>query len=151
VNPIISALEFALLPELERRRVLLAEDIRFAEAKVVSLRHADVVHTIGLTCRRVSAVTAEEGYCVYVNIIGVSGIGLRGFACWNQPYVLDRLSGYAIYEAMTRPYRLESVDRLGEFLALMPALFSGFERGLRRGGPPSTLRQFWNRIVYGTA
>ena len=149
VDPIIRALEVVLLPELERRRVLLSEDARFDETKVVSLRHADVVHTIGLTCHPVSAATAEESYSVHVNIIGLSGIGLRGFACWDQPFIIDRLPGYTIYEAMTRPFRLESLNRLDEFLALLPALFSGFERGIRRGWPPSALRQLWNRIVYG--
>lgn len=150
MDPIVCALEVALLPELERRRVLLSEDARFAETKVVSLRHADLVHTIGLRCHPVSAATAEESYSVYVNIFGVSGIGLRGFACWDQPFIIDRLPGYTIYEAMTRPFRLESVNRLDEFLALLPALFGGFERGIRRGRPPSSLRQFWNRIVYGS-
>jgi hypothetical protein len=150
VDPVVSALEVALLPELERRRLLLSQDARFAGTKVFSLRHADVVHTIGLTCHPVSAATAEESYSVYVNIIGVSGIGLRGFASWDQPFIIDRLPGYSIHEAMTHPFRLESVNRLDEFLALLPALFGGFERGIRRGRPPSALRQFWNRIVYGS-
>ena len=149
MDHIVSALEVALLPELERRRVMISEDARFTETKVVSLRHAEVVHTIGLTCHPVSAATAEESYSVHVNIIGVSGISLRGFACWDQPFIIDRLPGYTIYETMTRPFRLESVNRLDEFLAFLPALFSGFDRGIRRGRPPSALRQSWNRIVYG--
>jgi hypothetical protein len=86
-----------------------------------------------------------------VNGIGVSGIGLRGFVAWDQPFIIDRLPGYTIYEAMTRPYRLESVECLDEFIALLPALFAGFDPGLRRGRPPSILRQIWNRIVHGWA
>lgn len=150
MDPVVNALEIALLPELERRRTLLSEDARFADTNVFSLRHAEVIHTMGLSCHPVSAATAEESYSVYVNIIGISGISLRGFVCWDQPFVLNRLPGYTIPEAMTRPFALESANRLDEFLALLPALFRGFERGLRRGQPPPALRQVWNRIVLRT-
>jgi hypothetical protein len=151
VDPFVSALEAALLPELERRRVLLTEDARFAEAEVVSIRHADAVHTVALTCHPVSAATTEESYFVLVNVLGVFGIRLRGFVAWSQPFVRDRLPGYTVYEARTRPYRLDSVDRLEGFLALLPTLFAGFDRGIRRGRPPSPLRQLWSRLVRGMA
>ena len=145
----VSALEVELLPKFRRRRARLSEDPRFSEAKVVSIRHADVVHTIGLTCHPVAALTPEEDYSLYVNIIGASGISLRGFVLWSQPFIVDRLAGYATYEAMTRPYRLESVVGLDEFLEYLPPLFNAFERGIQRGRPPSRLRQFWNRLVHG--
>jgi hypothetical protein len=149
VDMTVSALEVELFPTLERLRARLCEDPRFSEAKVVSIRHVDVLHTIGLTCRPVTALTPEEDYSLYVNIIGTSGISLRGFVCWSQPFIVDRLAGYTIYEAMTRPYRLESVVGLDEFLEYLPPLFNAFERGIQRGRPPSRLRQFWNRIVRG--
>jgi hypothetical protein len=149
MDQIVTTLESVLLPELKRRRAHLAEDLRYTDAKIVSLRHADVVHTIGLTCHPVSSATEEESYSVSVNIIGISGISLRGFVAWDQPFLLNRLPGYTICEAMTPYFRLESDDRIAGFLALLPALFKGFERGLRRGCPPSTLRQFWNRLLFG--
>lgn len=149
MDRLVSNLEAVLMPELERRRSCLADDMRFTEARIVSLRHADVIHTIGLTCHPVSAATEEDSYCVHVNIIGISGISVRGFVGWYQPFILDRLLGHTIYKAMTIPYRLASAEQLDPFLALMPALLQGFERGLRRGHPPSTLRQLWNRIFFG--
>jgi hypothetical protein len=149
VNQVVFALETVLLPELERRRSCLALDLRYTEAKVFSLRHHEILHTIGLTCHPVSAATAEESYCLYVNVIGLSGITLRGFVGWHQQFEIDRLPGYTIYEAKTPLYQVESEKDLGEFLGLLPALFKGFERGLRRGRPPSTLRQLCHRLVSG--
>jgi hypothetical protein len=49
----------------------------------------------------------------------------------------------------TIPEFLESEECIKGFLALLPGLWRGFEPGLRRGGPPSFLRQWWNRLVYG--
>jgi hypothetical protein len=149
VDRIVSNLETVLLPDLEQRRARLAEDMRFTEPSVVSLRHADVIHTIGLTCHPVNAGSAEDSYSVQVNIIGLSGISLRGFVGWHQPFLIDRLPGYTIWEAMTPSCRLGSEEHLEEFLAHLPALWRGFERGLRRGRPPSILRQWWNRLVFG--
>jgi hypothetical protein len=141
-------MEAFLLPELERRRELLTHDTRFSDARVVSLRHAAVVHTIALGCHPVSMASPEDSYSIHVNVIGISGISLRGFAEWTQPFILGRLPGFRINEAKTPSVRLTAEEELEEFLAHLPTLLKGFERGLRRGRPPSAWRQRWNSCVY---
>lgn len=149
MNWVVSVLEAALLPELERRRTHLAQDPQYSDVQVVSLRHAEAIHTIGLKCHPISAPNVEDCYGLHVSIIGLSGMSLRGFVVWHQMFVADRLPGYTIHEAMTRPCQLDSHGRCDDFLAMLPGLFRSFERGLKRGRPPSALRQRWNSFVFG--
>lgn len=112
-----------------------------------------MTHIMGLTCHPVSAATAEESYCVEVMTVGSSGIHVRGYVWWQQPCMIDRPRGHAIWEALTRWCPVDSEKRMDAFLAILPGLWKGFERGLRRGHPPSTLTSWWNRLwdIVGTS
>jgi hypothetical protein len=161
-EPLIKEMERVMMPELQRRYEALTSDSRFEEVRVVSMRHAEVVHTIGLTCHPIASSSPHDTYSISINIIAHRGLMMRGFVTWSQPYlsVADKkaqegvvaptyrnLSGYTIREGMTRPFYFRSGETLEDFVLHLPPLYSAFERGVRRGHPPGAVRKLWNRFV----
>jgi hypothetical protein len=162
-EPLIKEMERVMMPELQRRREALACDSRFADVRVASLRHAEVVHTIGLTCHPIASSSPHDSYSIAVNIIAQSALMMRGFVTWSQPYLsvpvkstpedvrpstYRNLCGYAIREGMTRPFYFRAGETAEHFVLLLAPLYSAFERGVRRGHPPGALRKLWNRFAF---
>jgi hypothetical protein len=83
VDRVVSALEAALLPELERRANAIKIDPQFAEPKVVSLRHAPVAHTIALACRPVRIASPDAVLALSIQVTAVSGLCISAFVLWQ--------------------------------------------------------------------
>jgi len=162
-EPLIKGMEKVMLPELQPRFDTLSCDSRFADVRVASMRHADALHTIGLACHPIASLSPHDSYSIVVNIIAHSGLMMRGFVTWSQPYVsvpvntayevvsspaYRNLSGYTIRESMTRPFYFRVGETLDDFVLLLPPLYKAFDRGVRRGHPPGALRKLWNRLTF---
>ena len=156
-EPLIKEMEMVIMPELQRRADALNGDSRFADVRVASMRHAEVLHTICLSCHPVVSCSPHDHYSIGVNIIAHNGLLVRGFVTWSQPYhsvpIKDpsgaitgyhNLSGYTIREGMTPPFHPAESGK--DFTFLLPALYRAFDRGVRRGRPPGAFRRFWNRL-----
>lgn len=78
-EPLIKEMERVMMPELQQRRDALTSDSRFADVRVASMRHADVLHTIGLTCHPIASSSPHDSYSIAVNIIAHRGLMMRGF------------------------------------------------------------------------
>ena len=159
-EPLIKEMEKVMMPELQRRSDALNCDSRFEDVRVATMRHADVLHTIGLSCHPIASPAPHDHYSICVNLIAHSGLMMRGFVTWSQPYHsvpvktasgtvsgYRNLSGYTIREGMTRPFYFRPGKKVEDFVLLLPPLYSAFDRGVRRGHPPGALRKLWNQLA----
>ncbi|HWW02600.1 MAG TPA: hypothetical protein VNZ64_23075 [Candidatus Acidoferrum sp.] len=155
---LIKEMESVMMPELQRRADALRDDKRFTDVRVVSRRHAQVIHTIGLSCHPVAALSSSDQYSIGINIMGHGGLSMRGFVTWSEPYqsapvktaagkVSGRrnLGGYTIQEGVTRPFDFQPGETVEDFVRLLPTLYDAFDRGVERGHPPGAFRKLWNR------
>jgi hypothetical protein len=150
------------MPQLQPRFDAISRDRRFTNARIGSIRHGDVIHTIGLSCHPIKSSSPHDSYSISVNIFSHGGLMMRGFVTWSQPYINSQvetppenaigsthrsLAGYTVRETMTRPFYFRAGESVEDFAVLLPPLYDAFDRGVRRGHPPGALRHFWNRLV----
>ena len=145
----ISAVEAAMMPELLRYLQKIEVDARYYKAEVFSLRHAEVVHTIGLKCSLKKPPYVDQCLSIFVTIIGLSGIHCNGFVGWDDPNKIQRRYIPQVFELITRDLTLNSPSQLQRYEGSLPILFKAFERELLRDRPPSRFERLWNRVRYG--
>ena len=148
IDDIVKKVERVLIPEFERRKSQIAADTDFFGAEIISIRHAHVLHTVGLRCPSIALQARGSELTIYVNIFEVDGILIRGFVSWR------RRSGRALepegnlHIRATKPFRLEGSSRLESFFDQMTDLLAAFDRELSRRRPPSKLLQAWNALIH---
>jgi hypothetical protein len=154
---LIKEMERVMMPELQSRADALRGDKRFTDVRVESRRHGQVVHTIGLSCHPVAALSPHDQYSIGINIMGHSGLSLRGFVTWSEPFesvpvktAAGKMSGhrnqagYTIQEGVTRPFAFQPGETVEDFVRLLAMLYEAFDRGVERGHPPGAFQKWWN-------
>jgi hypothetical protein len=114
VDEVVRALQ-SLMPEFAAFGNLLSQSYPGVESQVFSHRHADAVHSLGVSCFPAGSNELDER-CVslIVNIIELEGLSVRGFVQWQAP-------SFQI-EAETAIFSEPSVDDLVRFRASVRGL-----------------------------
>jgi hypothetical protein len=139
-DALVSRIERHLLPELSA----LADELRPVmsghEVEAFSCRHADAVHSLGVRC---VPRAPNRPWGIVVNVLGVTGLGVRGFVYPpGAEFDADRItSAYAIRPGGSIDAFLREMPplykRLSELCHLAPQLTpEGFP--LRANPPPAS-------------
>jgi hypothetical protein len=135
------SLEIVLLPEFERRRVLLTHDVRFRSILFDSEHPSDGHHFWKLHCLLHDGRTDWKSLAFLVSMFDFGDtVCLEGQVVWHF---------HRAYGKMPRPgleyssgFRGAPGEMIPRFIGEVPALFRAFDRVVSRCSPPSRFSQF---------
>jgi hypothetical protein len=134
-DSLVTRLERSLLPVVQKEEVRLRTSGRFSEVQVVSLRHADAIHAMGIACRPVWASEELERLGLTVTLMGFEGLSGRIDVQWSQVFVPRTGSGYLKRETGGFHSKLMSEAAIVRFEKEWLRLFDLFLRVAARGKP----------------
>jgi hypothetical protein len=126
-DSLVARLELSLLPPVRKEEAQLRASGKFSEVQMVSLRHADSIHAMGIRCRPVWAPEELEHLTLVALLMGFgSHRSGRIDVEWSQVFVPRTGSGYTKKESRGFHDKLESeaaIVRLEQEWRRMLALF----------------------------
>ena len=138
-DSLVTRLELSLLPFVRKEEVRLRSSGRFSEVQVVSLRHADAIHAIGVACRPMWASEDLERLGLTAALIGFEGLSGRIDVQWSQVFTPRTGSGYLKKETGGFHSKLTSETEIVRFEKEWLRMFDLFLRVAARGKPSAYL------------
>jgi len=127
INGIVARLEASFIPRLEAFGRSLMQSNEGIVAEASSHRHADCVHSLGLSCRPIGTEPGDpRTVALIVNVIDREELGLRGFVVWQSNH----------YEGMTAVYDTFEQADFDRFDDEIRELLNTLATAVQRGSPP---------------
>jgi hypothetical protein len=134
-DSLVTRLELSLLPVVRKDEDRLRRSGRFSEVQVVSLRHADGIHAIGIACRPLWASEDLERFGLTAALLGFESLSGRIDVQWSQVFVPLTGSGYLKKETGGFHSKLASEPEIVRFEKEWLHMFGLFSRVAARGKP----------------
>lgn len=134
-DSLVTRLEVSLLSVVRKEEGRLRASGRFSEVEVVSLRHADAFHAIGIACRPVWASEDLERLGLTAALMGFEGLSGRIDVQWSQVFVPRTGSGYLKKETGGFHSKLTSEPEIVRFEKEWLRMFELFSRAASQGKP----------------
>jgi len=134
-DSLVTRLELSLLPVVRKEEARLRSSGRFPDVRVASLRHADVVHAMGIACRPVWASGESEHLGFFATLMGLHDLSGRMDVQWSQVFVPRTGSGYLKRETRGFQSKLTSEAAIERFEKEWLHMFDLFLRAASRGKP----------------
>ena len=134
-DSLVTRLELSLLPVIRKEEDRLRTLGRFSEIEVVSLRHADAIHAIGIACRPVWASEDLERLGLTAVLTGFESLSGRIDVQWSQVFTPSTGSGYLKKETGGFHGGLASEAEIVRFEKEWLRMFDLFLRVAARGKP----------------
>jgi hypothetical protein len=134
-DSLVTRLELSLLPVVRKEEARLRTSGRYSEVEVVSLRHADAIHAIGIACRPVWASEDLERLGLTAALTGFEDLAGRIDVQWSQVFVPSTGSGYLKKETGGFHGGLTSETEIMRFEKEWLPMFDLFLRVATRGKP----------------
>lgn len=112
---LVTSFEERLLPTVRNKENAIQSSGLYTKVKVASMRHADVIHAMGITCRPIWASDDLEHLSFVVTLNNISGFGGRIDVQWSQCFDTRSGSGYLKKEASGFHSKLESEEQIAKF------------------------------------
>jgi hypothetical protein len=129
VEEAVRILETAILPELAAFGGLLSREIPGIATETFSLRHAPILHCLGLSCFPAgSGALDERCVALIVNVIDWGGLVVSGYVQWQAP-ALSLETEIAVCQN-------PSPEELAAFCPRVRELFAPLRAAVFRGRPP---------------
>lgn len=144
-DSLIARFELRLLARVRPFETELRASQRYAEVHVVSIRHADIIHAMGITCVPKWASTNSERLGLIATFNVVTGLAGRIDVQWSQSFDTRTGSGYTKKETKRFYSELGSQKQLNEFEESWHRHARLFVRVARRGHPSA----YWLRWLHG--
>lgn len=136
---LVTSFEESLLPTVRNQEIALRSSGLYTKVKVASMRHADVIHAMGITCRPMWAKDDLEYLSFVVTLNNISEFGGRIDVQWSQCFSTRTGSGYLKKEASGFHSRLGSEEQIAEFERQWFRYSRLFMRVALKGGPSMKL------------
>ena len=140
---LVTQFEERLLPSLRQEEALARACGHYIEVEVVSLRHADVVHSIGIRCHPKWASGKLESLSFGVTLTGVECLAASAQIQWSDCFDTRIGSGYQKRETRPVYLRITNEDDIASFVDNWNELVKRFAKIARRGKPSSRLLRWW--------
>jgi hypothetical protein len=134
-EPLVAHFEKSLLPLLRAEEPRLRSSGRFTSVEVVSVRHAEAIHAMGIACRPTWASIDLERLVFSVTLIGMTGLSGRIDVQWSQSFNTRIGTGYLKRETGGFQSKLETEAQIARFEKKWHRLFGLFLRVASRGKP----------------
>jgi hypothetical protein len=142
-DSLVTRLELSLLPIVRKEEARLRTSGRYSEVEIVSLRHADAIHAIGIACRPVWASEELERLSFTAALMGFEGLSGRIDVQWSQVFTPSTGSGYLKKETGGFQSDLNSESEIARFEEKWSRLLNLFRKVAMRGRPSSRfIRRF---------
>lgn len=138
-DSLVTRLELSLLSVVRKEEAWLRASGKFSEVQVASIRHADVIHAMGIACRPVWAAEELERLGLMATLTGITELSGRIDVQWTQVFVPRTGSGYVKRETGGFHSKLMSEAAIVRFEKEWLRLFDLFQRVAARGKPSAYL------------
>lgn len=136
---LVSRMETELLPKLEQRAKLLCADPHYSEVRVASLRHAEILHAIGIACVPIWSNDRSEYLSLCAKFSKLEVLRVRIDVSWGQSFRSGTSQGYVKKEDRGRVRRIETESDVEALLEDWLALETRFDKLAVRGRPSARI------------
>ncbi len=138
-DSLVNRMELNLLPVVRKEQARISTSGLFIDVQIVSLRHADFLHALGIACRPVWASEELERLSLQATLMGFESMSGRIDVQWSQVFLPSTGSGYVKRETSGFHSKLISEDAVVRFEKEWLRMFDLFSQVAARGKPSAYL------------
>jgi hypothetical protein len=142
LDVVVARMEAELLPRLEVCAHALRSGSLYSEVRVASIRHAEMLHAIGIACVPKWSSDRSEYLSLCAKIAQHEELVVRIDVSWGQSFRGGTSQGYVKKEDRGRVRRIKAERDIEAVFEDWGALEERFEKVATRGKPTSRLIRF---------